>query len=150
MRKLAALALVAFLAPSSSRAQDVATTKDAEMMVHQAVAFIKKSGKEQAFAEFNNPKGRFTYRDLYIMVYDLEGKCLSHGAKVERIGKSFMEEKDVDGKQFVKERMRIAKEHGKGWQEYKFANPLTKKIEQKVAYFERVDDVVVVCGAYKG
>jgi cytochrome c len=150
MRTLAALALAFFLVPAASHAQEYATTKDAEMMVHQAVAFLKKEGKDKAFAEFNNPKGRFTYRDLYIMVYDLEGKCLSHGAKIERIGKSFMEEKDVDGKQFVKERMRIAKEHGKGWQEYKFANPVSKKVEQKVAYFERVDDVVVVCGAYKG
>jgi hypothetical protein len=28
-------------------------------------------------------------------------------------------------------------------------NPLTKKIEEKIAYFEVVDDVIVVCGAYK-
>jgi signal transduction histidine kinase len=118
-------------------------------MVRHAVAFLKKEGKEKAFAEFNDPKGRFTYRDLYIMVYDLNGKCVSHGAKKERIGKDFLEEKDVDGKQFVKERVEIAKRNGKGWQEYKFQNPLTKRVEQKVAYFERVGDVIVLCGAYK-
>ena len=150
MRKLAALAAAALLLPAAATAVEYATTKDAELMVHQAVAFLKKEGKEKAFAEFNDPKGRFTYRDLYIMVYDLDGRCVSHGAKVERIGKNFMEEKDVDGKQFVKERVRIAREHGKGWQEYKFQNPLTKRIEQKVVYFERVGDVIVACGAYKG
>ena len=28
-------------------------------------------------------------------------------------------------------------------------NPVTDKIEQKIAYLERVDDVMVMCGAYK-
>jgi cytochrome c len=151
MPKLAAAAVLALLVPALARpADDVATTKDAELMVHQAVAHLKKVGKEKAFAEFNDPKGRFTYRDLYIMVYDLDGKCVSHGAKLDRIGKNFLEERDVDGKQFVKERVRIAREHGKGWQEYKFQNPLTKRVEQKVAYLERVGDYIVMCGAYKG
>jgi cytochrome c len=146
---VAGLALALFLAPAAARAEELASTKDAELMVHQAVAFLKKEGKAKALEEFSNPKGRFTYRDLYIMAYDLSGKCLAHGAKKERIGKSLIEEKDVDGKQFVKERLQIAKEHGKGWQEYKFQNPVSKQIEQKIAYFERVDDVIVVCGAYK-
>jgi signal transduction histidine kinase len=150
MRTLAVLAVLAVLAPSPSRAQDRATTKDAELMVHHAVALLKKVGPEKAFAAFEDPKGGFTYRDLYIMVYDLNGKCVSHGAKRERIGKSFLEEKDADGKQFVKERVKIAKEHGKGWQEYKFDNPVTKKVEQKVAYLERVGELIVMCGAYKG
>jgi cytochrome c len=149
MRKLAALAAAALLLPTAATPVEYATTKDAELMVHQAVAFLKKEGKEKAFAEFNDPKGRFTYRDLYIMVYDLSGTCVSHGAKKDRIGKNFLEEKDVDGKQFVKERLQIAREHGKGWQEYKFQNPQTKNVEQKIAYLERVGDLIVMCGAYK-
>jgi signal transduction histidine kinase len=149
MRTLVALTALVLFVPLAARAEEYATTKDAALMVRHAVAFLKKEGKQKAFAEFDNPKGRFTYRDLYIMVYDLNGKCVSHGAKKERIGKDFLEEKDVDGKQFVKERVEIAKRNGKGWQEYKFQNPLTKQVEQKVAYFERVDDVIVLCGAYK-
>jgi cytochrome c len=149
MRKLAVAAAIATLLPVAALAEEYATTKDAELMVHQAVAFLKKEGKEKAFPVFSDPKGRFAYRDLYIMVYDMTGTCLAHGAKKERIGKNLMEEKDVDGKQFVKERIEIANQHGKGWQEYKFQNPVTKKVEQKVAYFEKAGDVVVVCGAYK-
>ncbi len=149
MRSLAFALALALLVPPAARAEEVATTKDAELMVHRAVALVKKDGKAKAFEVFNDPKGPFTYRDLYIMVYDLSGKCVAHGAKKERIGKNLLEEKDVDGKQFVKERVQIAKEHGRGWQEYKFQNPVTRKIEQKVAYLERVDDVIVMCGAYK-
>jgi signal transduction histidine kinase len=150
IRSLAVSAVVVLLAPAAVQAADVATTKDAEMMVHQAVAFLKKEGKAKAFAEFSDPKGRFTYRDLYVVAYDLDGNCLAHGQKKERVGKNLLEDKDPDGKLFVKERVKIAKEQGKGWQEYKFSNPATKQIEQKVAYFERVDDVIVASGAYKG
>jgi signal transduction histidine kinase len=150
MRALTAAALaLAVLFAAPSRAQETATTKDAELLVHNAAAFLKKEGKAKAFAEFSNPKGRFTYRDLYVMAYDMTGTCLAHGQTKERIGKNFMNEKDVDGKEFIKERFRIVKEHGKGWQDYKYTNPLTKKTEQKTAYFERVDDVVLVSGAYK-
>jgi signal transduction histidine kinase len=147
---LAVLLPLAALLPAGARAEEeYATTKDAELMVHQAIAFLRKEGKEKALAVFNDPKGQFTYRDLYIMAYDLNGTCLAHGAKKERVGKNLMEDRDVDGKQFVKERIAIAKQHGKGWQEYKWQNPVTRKTEQKVAYFERAGDVVVVCGAYK-
>jgi cytochrome c len=148
MRKLLAAALFLSL-PLAALAQERASTKEAEAMVHRAVEFLNKEGKEKAFATFSDPKGAFTYRDLYIVVYDLDGKCLAHGSKKERVGKSFLEEKDADGKQFVKERVEIAKKSGKGWQEYKFQNPATKAVEHKVAYLEKVGDVIVVCGAYK-
>ncbi|MFO0582234.1 MAG: cache domain-containing protein [Anaeromyxobacter sp.] len=135
--------------PLFAAAQERATTKEAEAMVHRAVEYLNKEGKEKAFATFSDPKGAFTFRDLYIMVYDLDGKCVAHGAKKERIGKNLLEEKDADGKLFVKERVELAKKAGKGWQEYKFMNPATKQVEHKVAYLEKVGDVIVVCGAYK-
>jgi cytochrome c len=148
MRKLVAAVALAIALPSA-HAEEFATTKDAELMVHQAVAFMKKEGKEKAFAAFSDPNGRFRYRDLYVMAYDLQGRCLAHGAKKDRIGKLLIEDKDADGKLFVKERIAIAKQHGKGWQEYKWENPVSHQIEQKVAYFELSDGVIVASGAYK-
>lgn len=149
MQRRLALAALMFFLPAAALASERATTKDAEGLVKSAVAFVKKEGKEKALAAFSDPKGPFTYRDLYVMAYDLDGKCIAHGAKKERIGKSLIEEKDADGKQFVKERVELAKKNGKGWQEYKFANPVTKTVEQKVAYLEVVDGVIVASGAYK-
>jgi signal transduction histidine kinase len=145
----AALAFATLTVTAVVRAEETATTKDAELLVHNAVAYLQKEGKAKAFAAFSDPHGPFTYRDLYVMAYDLNATCLAHGQKKERVGKNFMEEKDVDGKQFMKERFDIVRKHGKGWQDYKYANPLTKKTEQKTAYFERVGDVVIVSGAYK-
>ena len=149
MKKLLAAATLLLALWPAARAEERATTKLAEAMVHKAVEFLKKEGPEKAYATFSDPKGIFTYRDLYITVYDMNGKCLAHGANKDRVGKSLINDKDADGKLFVKERVEIAARDGKGWQEYKFLNPANQKVEIKVAYLERVGDVIVVCGAYK-
>jgi cytochrome c len=130
-------------------AAEFGTTAEAEGLVKKAIAAFKANGKEKAFADFSNPKGPFIDRDLYVFVYDLNGKCVAHGANQKMIGKDLIEMKDVDGKFYVKERIEIAKGKGKGWQDYKFTNPVSKKIEQKSAYVEKVDDLIVGCGVYK-
>lgn len=146
---LASLVAVLLAFAGTAAAQERASTKEAELLVRKAVDYLKKNGKEKALAAFSDPRGPFTYRDLYIAAYDLTGKCVAHGQKAERIGKNMLADKDPDGKAFVAERIQVAKEKGSGWQQYKFMNPLDKRVEDKVAYFELVEDVVLACGAYK-
>ncbi len=126
-----------------------ATPREAEVMVKKAVAYIKANGKDKAFAEFSNHNGKFIDKDLYVTVYDMNGKCLCHGQNPKLIGKDLIELKDADGKYFIKERLEVAKSKGKGWQDYKFTNPVTKSIELKSTYFEKHEDIVVACGIYK-
>jgi len=152
MKKLFVLVLVVVFVLGMGRISftgEFGTKEEAEALVKKAINMIKTEGKEKAFAEINNPKGKFVDRDLYIFVYDLNGKCLAHGFNSKMIGKDLLEMKDADGRYFVKERIEIAKTKGKGWQDYKFTNPLTKKIELKTAYIEKVDDLIVGCGVYK-
>ena len=149
MRHALALALLIAAVPLAAPAEDRATPKEAEAMVHKAIEFMKKEGKVKALAVFNDPAGQFTYRDLYLIAYDPRGVCLAHGVKPERVGRNNLEDRDADGKLFIKERLEIAARDGKGWQQYKFQNPLTKKVEIKVAYFEQADGIVLVAGAYK-
>jgi len=130
-------------------AQQRGTPSEAKKMVEDAIAYIKANGQEKAFAEIDNPKGKFVDRDLYIMVYDMNGTCLAHGANKERIGKNFMDSKDDAGNLVVKQRVEMAKTKGSGWQDYVFANPISKKVEPKTAYFEKYGDIIVSCGAYK-
>ena len=125
------------------------TPAEAEAMVKKALAFYKANGQEKAFAEISNPKGQFINDDLYVFVYDIKGKCVAHGFNQKMVGKDLAELKDADGKYFVKERIEIAKTKGKGWQDYMFTNPTTKKLEHKTAYIEKVDDFIFGCGAYK-
>jgi cytochrome c len=122
--------------------------KDVEGWVKKAIEFYKSVGQEKAFQEFNNPKGKFSTDKLYITVDGLDGTCLSHGANVKMIGKDWSDLKDADGKAFIKERLEIVKKTGKGWQTYKWTNPVSKQIEVKSTYLEKVDNVIFTCGVY--
>jgi cytochrome c len=127
------------------------TAAEATAMVEKAIAFIKKNGREKAFAEINNKQGQFTDRDLYVFVYDMKGQVLAHGSNAKMIGKNVIEVRDVDGKHYVKERVEMMSKgpDAKGWQDYKFMNPVSRKIEQKSAYLHRYEDMIVGCGIYK-
>ena len=141
------LTSLAFAAEKGSEKRG--TQAEAEAMVKKAIGYIKANGREKAFAEIGNPNGKFVDRDLYVFVYDLNGKCVAHGANPKMVGKDLINMKDPDGKEYVKERISIAKSKGKGWQDYKFPNPLTKQIEHKTAYIEKFEDLIVGCGVYK-
>lgn len=127
------------------------TSAQATAMVEKAIAHIKKAGRDKAFADFSDAKGAFVDRDLYVVVYDLKGKVLAHGANAKMIGKDVIDLRDVDGKLFVKERVEMMSKSptAKGWQEYKFMNPVTKQIEPKAMFLQRHEDVMVGCGIYK-
>jgi cytochrome c len=149
IKTLVASAAVTVLVAVNAHAQDKATAAEAEAMVKKAVTFIKQNGVDKAYAEISNKKGQFVDRDLYIVVYGLDGKCLSHGANEKLIGKDLSEAQDVDGKYYVKERMELAKSKQSFWQDYKFTNPVTKKIEPKQMYCERLENTAVCGGIYK-
>ncbi len=140
--------IAAFVSPAYYAQTKNSTPKQAEEWVKKAIAFYKEAGAEKAFKEFNNPKGKFTRGDLYIIVYDLDGKCLAQGSDPAAVGKNRMDLKDADGKMIVKDRIEIAKTKGKGWQNYKWANPATKNVEAKTVYVEKVGKYVFACGAY--
>jgi signal transduction histidine kinase len=88
--------------------------------------------------------------DLYIAVVGFDGKLLAYGSAVgERVGNNVMSIKDSDGKEVVKERIELAKKEQSFWQSYKFINPVTKAIEPKQMYCERLDETVVCGGVYR-
>ena len=153
MKRLMAVLLVTgwvlVLGLNTGLAADVGTKDEATAMVKKAIGFIKTNGADKAYAEISNPKGQFVDRDLYVVVYDMTGKCLAHGANAKMIGRDLIDNKDVDGKEFVKERVEMMKKQASGWQDYKFRNPTTNQIEPKSMYIERVNDVIVGCGIYK-
>jgi len=145
-----ALALAATTAalPALAKAE-FASRDEAIAMVKKGVAFIKSAGKEKGYAEISNKKGQFTDRDLYLVVYGMDGTVFAHGANEKQVGRNLIDLKDVDGKPFVKERVELAQKQPSFWQEYKFTDPVTRKIEPKQMYCERLDDVVVCGGIYK-
>ncbi len=129
--------------------EDFASKSDAEAIVKRAVAHIKKVGVEKASADFTDRKGDFVDKDLYVTLYNMHGVLLAHGQNRKSVGKDMIDLKDPDGKEFVKERMALAKSKGKFWQEYKFTDPVTKKVLPKEMYCETMAETVACAGVYK-
>ena len=138
-----------FACANAAVAGEFATKDEATAMVKKAVGFIKDQGADKAYAEISNKSGQFVNHDLYVVVYGLDGKVLAHGANGKLIGKDMLDAQDVDGKFFVKERVELAKAKPTFWQDYKFANPVSKKVEPKEMYCERVGETAVCAGVYK-
>ncbi len=147
----AATLLLGFGPAAAAQDKSKGTAAEATAMVQKAIAHIKKVGRDKAFADFNTKSGAFTDRDLYVVVYDMKGKVLAHGANEKMIGKDVIELRDNDGKFFVKERVEMMSKapDAKGWQDYKFMNPVSRSIEPKQMYLQRYEDLIVGCGIYK-
>jgi signal transduction histidine kinase len=142
-------ALATMVAAGTAHADDRATPAQAEAMVKKAVAYIKASGKEKAYAAFTAKDPGFIDRDLYVVVYGLDGMVRAHGQNQKLVGQDLSDAQDVDGKYYVKERVDLAKAQPSFWQEYKFTDPLTKKVAPKRMYCERLEDSAVCGGVYK-
>jgi cytochrome c len=147
--KLTGAALVAMAMQGQALAGTTGTPAEATALVKKAGEYLKANGKDKAFAEFSNPNGAFKDRDLYIMVYDMNGVNRAHGANPKLIGKDLIELKDADGTFIVKAFVDIGKTKGKGWVDYKWPNPVSKAIEAKSTYIEKHDDVLIGAGIYK-
>ncbi|OYV02387.1 MAG: histidine kinase [Burkholderiales bacterium PBB5] len=139
---------MAALTPAA-QAGDAGTAAEAEALVKKAVAYVKANGPEKAFEEFTQGKS-FKERDLYIFVYDFNGKCLAHGANPKLVGKDLLGMKDPDGKPLIKMLIDVAKDKGKGWTDtVKFRNPVNDNIQTRVNYIERVGDFAIGSGYFK-
>lgn len=117
-------------------------------MVGKAVTAIK-ADRAATLGEITAKAAKWIDRDLYPVVYDMSGKVLAHGQNNKMVGKDLIDFKDPDGKLFVRERVDLAKSKGKFWQDYKFTDPLTKKVLPKQAYCERLGEDIVCAGVYK-
>jgi len=148
LKLLTAAAAGAVLAASLANSAERATKDEAVAMVKKAVAAIK-ADSAKAYGDITAKGGPFTDRDLYIVVYKLDGTVLAHGQNEKLVNTNQKDAKDPDGKAFVAERIELAKKGAPFWQDYKFMDPLTKKPEPKEMYCEPLNDTAVCGGIYK-
>lgn len=124
-----------------------AANRDAAVeLAHRGAQYLAKQGLSVAAREFSDIRGaEFLYGDLSLFIYDFKGVCLANGKNNELIGQNQYDEKDPDGRYFVREFISKA-EDGGGWVDYKDDNIY------KSVYVELVevgqDKYVVGCGLY--
>ncbi len=148
MRIFTIAAVAIALLGSATFAFAGATKDDAVAMVKKAVALIKAEGSEKAYAEINKG-GQFVNGEIYPIVQTLDGTNLANAVNSKLIGKNMREAQDVDGKYFVKDMTALASKQSSFWYDFKFVNPVTKKIQVKDMYCEVVDTTRVCSGVYR-
>src|SRR5215475_237509 len=151
-----ALALITFIAFTAlflgtlpASAAEFGTREEAVAMVKRVQEKFRREGPQAAFRAINNKEPGFADRDLYPFVTELTGLCVANGVTPAVRGKNLIDLKDQDGKFMIQEFVRIATGPGSGWTDYRWLNPVTKTIEDKSGYIERMGDYFVGVGVYK-
>ncbi len=146
MRTSTVLVLGVLLAAAVG-AEERGTPADARALLDRAVALVEKDGAEAALARFNDAAGGFVDRDLYVFCMGPAYKITAHidpglrGVDVSTL-------KDPEGKEIGREMIMIAKRGG-GSLEYRWVNPVSKKVETKVSYLKPAGTQFCGVGAYK-
>ncbi len=123
-------------------------TGEIKAFVESGAAYIKDVGRDKALTEFSKKQGKFSKSELYIFCISMEGTTLAH-VDPRQIGASVVHLKDKLGFPFIQEFIRVAKQ-GHGWVEYWWENPVTKNIQPKITYIQKVGpDLFIGSGIYK-
>ncbi len=129
---------------------DQGEARDAAVaLVRKGIARMQATGNDIAFAEFEDKRGGFIRGDYYLWVCDAKGIVRSHGINPKARNLDYAGLKDANGRPFIRDVLRIAAERGKGWVDYVWRNPVSKRDEAKSTYFERTGDLIVLCGIYR-
>jgi signal transduction histidine kinase len=147
MKKLISLVVLSLLAAGWATAGEKGTPAEAKALLDKAVTLVQTEGDTKALATFNDPKGGYQDRDLYVFCFGPDNKVTANIDK-SLIGTDEMNIKDADGKAIGKEMMAITKK-GEGTLEYKWKNPVSQKVETKVSYLKKAGNQVCGVGAYK-
>lgn len=124
-----------------------ATPREARAMFDKAVAYLETNGPERAFAAFNDRKGTFVHKDLYVFVLDLKGVYHASGAAPEAlVGMNVLDTRDAAGNPLFREMIDGVQKSPELTVRYMWLNRATNSVEPKVSYVRRVGDYVVGVG----
>lgn len=144
---LVILTLCAFKVSAAERG----SREEAVALVQRTIALIRRDGIDAVVKAVNNKDRRFRDRDLYVFIHDLRvpGKLAAHGTNIKLTRENNINYKDENGKYFVREMVALAKNKGRGWVDYRWANANRTQFAEKSAYLERIGDFSVGVGIYR-
>lgn len=123
---------------------------EAKALCDAAAAHIKKVGIDQAAKDFATDRAKWMPKDLFPFVQEFAGPMRFH-INDKLIGKNTLAVKDASGREFAVDMVNVAKSGKPGWVDYEWAHPVTKKVEDKTAYVQRVQgtEMLVGVGVYR-
>ena len=122
---------------------------DAQVLVKRAVAHRAKTSPQNFLRDLTDPAQPFHERDMYVFVLDSEGQYLAFGGNPAKVGTRVQDVPGIDGNQLI-QRITAQADECPGWVEYDITNPTTGAVQTKISFVQKVDDVYVGCGVYKG
>jgi len=128
-------------------AGEKATPAEAQALLAKAVKVIETQGEAKALAAFNDSKGGFRDRELYVFCVGPDNK-ISASIDPKMIGVDETTIKDADGKEIGKEIAALGAKGG-GSLEYRWTNPVSGKVENKISFVKRAGAQTCGVGAYK-
>jgi len=131
------IATLTLWAPSAG-AVEFGSRDEAIAMVQRVQDMYRKSGLDATIKAIRAKDKAFFDRDLYAYIIDLNGVVMANGAVPAVQGKDISEFRDQNGKFLVKEEIEICKGPGRGWLDFRWMNPVTKVVEDKSAYLEKL------------
>jgi cytochrome c len=136
--------------PAALWAADKPTQDDARAVALKAAVYVKDNGLDAARKTFD-AAGEFKYGEIYVNVISDKGVRLIYPPAPAGENVDAIEAQDIDGKYLIKDIIALAQTKGEGWTQYRWTNPDTKKIAEKVTFVKAVPErgVIVYVGVYK-
>lgn len=146
MQVFAGVLLILFALSSS--AAERGTSRQAQLLLNNAIEVMHTQGEKKAFDKFNNPQAGFVQNDLYIFAIDMKGTYMASGANPDLVGQNLSNISDATGKMIGQEILKLANLIGYGIVEYEWLNRQTNDVEHKFSRIRKVGDYVVGVGFY--
>ncbi len=135
MLRLVTLLAAICLGQASIAQENRGTLEEAVAMVVDALSLFEESGPDALFAAISNENSdRFGDRDLFPIVWDVNGVMLVHGRNSPAMGANRYDTTDVNGFHHSCALIEVAMGEGTGWVPYRFADPLTGQDADMVTY----------------
>lgn len=145
-KNILALLLITFSLTVSAAHRSSAV--EAKAMFDKAVAAYQADSKT-ALADFNNTKGTFTKRDLYVFVIDGKGNYLASGANPSLVGQPFRGAVDAAGTSlYDKIKVALATKQKPATVDYVWLNRQTNQVESKTSFVTQSGDAIIGVGYY--
>lgn len=145
MKNITILLLANVLSAHAVSAAQFGTADEARKLLDRAIAHVEAVGPDAAFKDFSDTKGKFVDRDLYVFCNDGKGIITANGGNPALVNRDLHQIADVDGYQFMKEMEDQVKAKGSGEVRYKWLNPVSKIIQEKVS-FVKATSAGAFCG----
>lgn len=125
------------------------TADEARALVDRAMAYRHHCGSRDAFVrDLTAVEHGFFDRDMYVFVLDGNGRYVAFGGNPAKVGSRVQDIAGIDGQDLMDSIVAQASQVP-GWVEYNITNPTSGKVQTKISFVQKVDDLFLSCGVYK-